>query len=46
LPCSWCGEPTNGLRAEVMVCAGCAHRIERLVKAATADPGQCSDCNP
>ncbi len=46
LPCSWCGEPTNALRAEVMVCAGCAHRTERPVEAATADPGQCNDCNP
>lgn len=46
LPCAWCGAPTNALRAEVLVCAGCSHRIERPTKAATADPGQCNGCNP
>lgn len=46
LPCAWCGAPTMALRAEVSVCAGCGHRIERPVDAVTADPGQCSDCNP
>lgn len=45
-PCSWCGEPTNASRAEVMACASCGHRIERPVEEATADPGQCADCNP
>jgi hypothetical protein len=46
LPCAWCGEPTNALHAEVSVCAGCGHRVERPVEAATADPGQCNGCNP
>ncbi|WP_265519773.1 DUF6671 family protein [Nitratireductor luteus] len=46
LPCAWCGEPTIALRTEVSVCAGCGHRIERPVEAATADPGQCNGCNP
>lgn len=46
LPCAWCGGPTNALRAEVSVCAGCGHRIERPVEATTADPGQCNKCNP
>lgn len=46
LPCAWCGAPTNALRAEVSVCAGCGHRIERPVEAASADPGQCPVCNP
>ncbi|MDG5746602.1 hypothetical protein P8Q88_00260 [Qipengyuania sp. XHP0207] len=46
LPCACCGEPTLALRAEVSVCAGCGHRIEEAVEAATADPGQCPACNP
>lgn len=46
LPCGWCGAPTDALRAEVSVCAGCGHRAERPVEAARADPGQCPACNP
>ena len=46
LPCAWCGEPTEALREEVMVCAGCGHRIGRPAAAVQADPGQCSACNP
>jgi hypothetical protein len=46
LPCSWCGEPTLAIKAEVLSCAACGHRIERLAPATTADPGQCSGCNP
>ena len=46
LPCSWCGGPTLAIRAEVLSCAACGHRLERLVSATTADSRQCSDCNP
>jgi hypothetical protein len=46
LPCAWCGEPTNAVRAEVIVCAGCGHRVERPVEAVKADPGLCNSCNP
>ncbi|MBL6854641.1 MAG: hypothetical protein ISS15_20095 [Alphaproteobacteria bacterium] len=46
LPCSWCGGPTLAIRAEVLSCSACGHRIENLVPPTTADPGQCSDCNP
>lgn len=46
LPCAWCDEPTNALRAEISVCEGCGHRIERSVKAKAADPCQCPNCNP
>ena len=46
LPCGWCEEPTLALRAEVFGCAGCGHRLERPVEAATAGPGQCPGCNP
>jgi hypothetical protein len=46
LPCSWCDGPTLATRADLLSCAACGHRIERLVAAATADPGQCPDCNP
>lgn len=46
LPCAWCGGPTLALRAEVSVCGGCGHRLERPVEAAAADPGQCPCCNP
>ncbi|TCT11595.1 hypothetical protein EDC22_104358 [Tepidamorphus gemmatus] len=46
LPCTWCGEPTTALRAEVAVCAGCGHSLERPVAAETEDPGLCPVCNP
>lgn len=47
LPCEWCGEPTQVIKAEVLICAACGHRIERSVgDRVTADPGQCNGCNP
>jgi len=46
LPCSWCGGPTLALKADVYSCEGCGYREEHAVKAATADPGQCGECNP
>lgn len=47
LPCAWCGEPTNVIMAEALICQSCGHRDERSVAAApTADPGQCQGCNP
>jgi len=45
LPCSWCGKPTHAIRTDVMVCAGCAHRLERAA-ATAADPRLCEHCNP
>lgn len=46
LPCSWCGEPTDAIQAEVMVCAGCGHQTVLPVQTTTADPGRCNNCNP
>lgn len=47
LPCEWCGEPTQVIKAEVLSCAACGHRIERSMgDRPTADPGQCNGCNP
>jgi hypothetical protein len=47
LPCAWCGEPTRVLKAEVLRCAACGHRMERSVgERVTADPGLCDGCNP
>lgn len=46
LPCSWCGGPTLAIRADVLSCVACDHRIERSRGTITADPGQCPDCNP
>jgi len=46
LPCSWCGGPTVALKAEVYACEGCGYREEHPVKATSADPGQCEECNP
>lgn len=46
LPCSWCGGPSLAIRADVLSCGACDHRIERLAAATTADPRQCLDCNP
>jgi len=46
LPCSWCGGPTLALKADVYSCEDCGYREEHAVKAATADPGQCGECNP
>ena len=46
LPCAWCGTPTDAVRTEVSLCAGCGHRMDRPVGVATADPGFCNSCNP
>jgi len=47
LPCAWCGQPTDVIMAEALICQSCGHRDERLVSAApTADPGHCQGCNP
>jgi hypothetical protein len=46
LRCAGCGEPTDVTRAEVLLCAGCAHRIERMIGAPVADPSRCDYCNP
>ena len=46
LPCSWCGEPTNELRAKVLACGECGRRVEQPVQKTTVEPGQCSECNP
>lgn len=47
LPCEWCGEPTQVIKAEVLSCAACGHRVERSVaERLTADPGLCNQCNP
>lgn len=46
LPCSWCGGPTLALKAEVYACEGCGYREEHPVKATSADPGHCEECNP
>lgn len=48
LPCAWCGQPTERLRAEVWGCVACGHREERPRPDGrrTADPGDCPHCNP
>jgi hypothetical protein len=46
LPCSWCGGPSQAVRADVLSCPSCGHRVERAVVVTSADPGQCPDCNP
>jgi hypothetical protein len=47
IPCAWCATPTDVIRTEVLTCAGCGHRSERpATDQATADPGQCGQCNP
>jgi len=47
LPCSWCGEPTEVAKIEMLGCIHCGYRQERPVSGAkTAEPGQCAQCNP
>ena len=47
LPCEWCGEPTQVIKAEVLSCSACGHRTEQsATERITADPGQCDACNP
>lgn len=46
LPCGWCAAPTMLSRADILQCAGCGHRKERAVAAASADPMHCEECNP
>ena len=47
-PCPACGAPTPRIRAEVWGCVVCAHRRvkSRLDGRRSADPGDCSRCNP
>lgn len=47
LPCEWCGEPTQVIKADVSSCAACGLRLERSVgDRVAADPGWCNWCNP
>jgi len=48
LPCAWCGQPTQRLRAEVWGCEVCGHREEKPRRdgRGAADPGDCPRCNP
>lgn len=46
LQCATCGAPTDAMRAELLQCVGCAHRSERIVSTALADPAVCDHCNP
>lgn len=46
LPCRICATPTPLPRSEIHSCPACAHRIERPVPAAWADPAVCPECNP
>lgn len=47
LPCAWCGEPTNAIRAEEFKCPTCSFtEVRECVDAKFGDPGQCPGCNP
>jgi hypothetical protein len=46
LPCAWCSSPTPLARTDVWTCEGCGHTEERPLRAATADPIHCEECNP
>jgi hypothetical protein len=48
LPCGWCGQPTERIRAELWGCVACDHREEkgRADGRPWADPGDCPGCNP
>jgi len=48
LPCRVCGGPSTLVAAEVLGCAGCDHRCERVPpeREGGADPRTCTLCNP
>jgi hypothetical protein len=46
LPCGWCGNPTERVRAEALTCQKCHHSEERATATTTADPADCQFCNP
>ncbi len=48
LPCAWCGTPTLLTLSTISRCQRCQHeQTDRLPNgASTADPGNCSYCNP
>jgi len=47
LACEACARPTQRPIAEILVCAGCAHRVTRAIDGpGTASAGQCDWCNP
>lgn len=46
LPCAWCGGLTRAIKAEVRICTGCGHRVQRPTGVTRAQPGECAACNP
>jgi len=48
LECGWCGMETELLRAEIYGCVKCAHKEKTrpFHNLLTADPENCSSCNP
>ncbi len=48
LPCSWCGSPTNQLKAEIYRCVKCNYKDSRRPSHGQfkADPTHCPSCNP
>lgn len=46
LPCVWCGDPTELPRAFIRRCIRCSHESRTPAAEASADPGNCPQCNP
>lgn len=47
LPCSYCGTPTQEIRAEIHGCLKCAHRVvNERTNRQSVDPSRCGYCNP
>lgn len=46
LPCRWCGEPTERVKAMIKQCPQCQHAERESVADEFADPGECQWCNP
>lgn len=48
LPCSWCGQPSTLMMAEIWGCAACTHRENRPRPdgVTETDPANCAVCNP
>lgn len=47
LPCSGCGFPTQLVKAELLICKKCGHRVQRpRTEISSAEPRDCQFCNP
>jgi hypothetical protein len=46
VPCAWCGQETETVRARIHGCVSCPAEHSETIQEGPADPGRCTWCNP